>query len=82
VTVIDGANRTLMPGLIDAHWHAAFLTVTPFEALVADPFYLLIVAAQQATATVMRGFTTVRDCGGPTFGLKRAIDGVVVKNRS
>ena len=79
VTVIDAGGRTLMPGLIDAHWHAAFTSVDPFTALVADPFYLLIVAGQQATATVLRGFTTVRDCGGPTFGLKRAIDEGVIQ---
>jgi hypothetical protein len=30
--------------------------------------------AAEATATLMRGFTTVRDVGGPSFGLKRAID--------
>ena len=30
----------------------------------------------------MRGFTTVRDCGGPVFGLKRAIDeGVTIGPR-
>ena len=82
VTTIDGEGRTLMPGLIDAHWHAAFTSVDPFTALTADPYYLLLVAGQQATATVMRGFTTVRDCGGPTFGLKRAIDeGVIVGPR-
>jgi imidazolonepropionase-like amidohydrolase len=39
-------------------------------------------AARQAKATLMRGFTTVRDLGGPVFGLKRAIDeGVVVGPR-
>jgi len=81
-TTIDGGGRTLMPGLIDAHWHAAFTSVDPFTALTADPFYLMLVAGEQATATVMRGFTTVRDCGGPTFGLKRAIDeGVIVGPR-
>jgi imidazolonepropionase-like amidohydrolase len=31
-------------------------------------------AGAEATATLMRGFTTVRDMGGPAFGLKRAID--------
>jgi imidazolonepropionase-like amidohydrolase len=75
---IDGGGRTLMPGLIDAHWHAAFTSIDPFTALVADPYYIVLVAGRQATATLMRGFTTVRDCGGPTFGLKRAIDEGVV----
>jgi len=74
VTVIDGGGRTLMPGLIDAHWHA-FMTSTPQMVLMtADPSYLLLLAARQAEATLMRGFTTVRDLGGPVFGLKRAID--------
>ena len=37
---------------------------------------------REATATLMRGFTTVRDLGGPAFGLKRAIDeGLVVGPR-
>lgn len=77
-TVIDGAGRTLMPGLIDAHWHAAFTSIGLVEALTSDPFYLMLVAGQQATSTLMRGFTSVRDCGGPTFGLKRAIDEGVI----
>ena len=32
-TVIDGGGRTLMPGLIDAHWHAMLVRPTPAEAL-------------------------------------------------
>jgi imidazolonepropionase-like amidohydrolase len=72
--VIEGAGRTLMPGLIDAHWHAA-LAVIPVPALMmADIGYIQIVAAREAGNTLMRGFTTVRDVGGPVFGLKRAID--------
>lgn len=77
-TVIDGGGRTLMPGLIDAHWHAAFAAVDPTVALTADVNYVQLLAAREATATLMRGFTSVRDCGGPTFGLKRAIDEGVV----
>ena len=76
---IEGRGRTLMPGLIDAHWHAAFTSVSPQVAMTADPYYLLLVAGQQAKATLHRGFTTVRDCGGPTFGLKRAIDEGIVE---
>jgi len=73
-TVIEGGGRTLMPGLIDAHWHT-FMTSKPQMVLMtADPSYLLLLAARQAEATLMRGFTTVRDLGGPVFGLKRAID--------
>ena len=71
--VIAGDGRTLMPGLIDAHWHAMLASVTPAESM-GDVGYNNLVAADEATATLMRGFTTVRDVGGPAFGLKRAID--------
>ena len=74
VRVIAGDGRVLMPGLIDAHWHA-FMAATPQMLLMtADPSYLHLLAARQAEATLLRGFTTVRDMGGPVFGLKRAID--------
>jgi imidazolonepropionase-like amidohydrolase len=81
-TVIDGGGRTLMPGLIDAHWHAMLVRPTPTEALTWDVGYANAVAGAEAKDTLMRGFTTVRDVGGPVFGLKRAIDeGVVVGPR-
>lgn len=72
-TVIAGDGRTLMPGLIDAHWHAMLAGATPAEAM-GDVGYNNLVAGDEATATLMRGFTAVRDVGGPSFGLKRAID--------
>src|SRR5262245_36304118 len=72
--VIDGGGGVLMPGLIDAHWHAMFAAVTVQTAMTADVGYLYIVAAQEAQRTLLRGFTTVRDAGGPSFALKRAID--------
>ena len=77
-TVIDGGGRTLMPGLIDMHWHAALVRPTPAQALAADVGYSNLVAGAEATDTLMRGFTTVRDLGGPVFGLKRAIDEGIV----
>jgi imidazolonepropionase-like amidohydrolase len=82
VHVIAANGRVLMPGLIDAHWHA-FMAATPQMLLMtADPSYLQLLAARQAEATLMRGFTTVRDLGGPVFGLKRAIDeGVMIGPR-
>jgi imidazolonepropionase-like amidohydrolase len=74
VTVVDGAGRVLMPGLIDAHWHAAFAAVSAQVAMTCDVGYLHLAAGREAGQTLMRGFTTVRDAGGPTFALKRAID--------
>jgi imidazolonepropionase-like amidohydrolase len=77
-TTIDGGGRTLMPGLIDMHWHAMLVRLTPVQAL-GDVGFNNLVAGDEATDTLMRGFTTVRDVGGPVFGLKRAIDDGIVK---
>ncbi len=73
-TTIDGNGRTLMPGLIDMHWHAMLVRPNPVQSLASDVGYLNLLAGAEATATLMRGFTTIRDMGGPSFGLKRAID--------
>jgi imidazolonepropionase-like amidohydrolase len=72
--LIDGGGRTLIPGLIDAHWHAMLIRPNPAQAIAGDVGYNNIVAGAEATDTLMRGFTTVRDVGGPVFGLKSAID--------
>jgi imidazolonepropionase-like amidohydrolase len=74
ITVVAGNGRVLMPGLIDAHWHAMLVRPNPAEAIAGDVGYNSILAAAEATDTLMRGFTTVRDLGGPVFGLKQAID--------
>lgn len=72
--VIDATGRTLMPGLIDAHAHIMLAAMPMQAALTADVGYINLVAAKEAQATLMRGFTSIRDMGGPSFGLKRAID--------
>src|SRR5499425_3226729 len=72
--MIEGGGRTLMPGLIDAHWHAMLIRANPAQAITGDVGYNNIAAGVEATDTLMRGFTTVRDVGGPVFGLKSAID--------
>ncbi|MCW5736236.1 MAG: amidohydrolase family protein [Enhydrobacter sp.] len=67
-----------MPGLIDMHWHAMMARPSVPVLLGADIGYLNLMAGAEATDTLMRGFTTIRDMGGPTFGLKRAIDEGIV----
>src|ERR1700733_3123535 len=50
VRIIAANGRVLMPGLIDAHWHA-FMAGTPQMLLMtADPNYLHLLAARQAAA--------------------------------
>ncbi|KQH78363.1 hydrolase [Mycobacterium gordonae] len=71
---IDGTGKTLMPGLIDAHWHAMFTTISALVAQVSELGYVFARAVVSAEETLLRGFTTVRDLGGPVFGIKQAID--------
>lgn len=76
--VIDGQGKFLMPGLIDAHWHAYLVANTMIDLLTAHASYTQLRAGAEAGRTLLRGFTTIRDAGGPVFGLKKAIDGGVL----
>lgn len=72
--VIDGKGKFLMPGLIDAHWHSYMSCNTMMDLLTAETSYTQLKAGVESGKTLLRGFTTIRDAGGPVFGLKRAID--------
>ena len=74
--VIEGHGRTLMPGLIDVHWHSTFTALSQADLLAPDasPEKLAATVATESARTLMRGFTSVRDAGGPIFELKAAID--------
>lgn len=74
--VIEGRGRTLMPGLIDVHVHMTF-SALPLENLLAPDLTAAdaeAAAAKGAEAMLLRGFTAVRDVGGPVFELKAGID--------
>jgi imidazolonepropionase-like amidohydrolase len=73
-TVIDGKGRTLMPGLIDAHAHILFASLQMPVLLAGDVGYANLVAVKTAESLLMQGVTSVRDLGGPTFSLKKAVD--------
>lgn len=75
---IDCRGRAVIPGLIDAHWHSTLVAVSQIVALTQDIGFVHLMSGREASATLMRGFTTVRDVGGPAFGLKMAIDKGVV----
>src|SRR6201990_3174361 len=80
-------GMTVLPGLMDLHSH---LLLHPYneklwdaQVLTEPPAYRTIVATKHAEATLMAGFTTLRDLGteGAGFadvGLKRAIDEGVI----
>jgi len=72
--VVDLEGRTLMPGLIDAHFHA--VAADPNISHVENMPSSLIAQYSRGflEASVGRGFTTIRDAGGADYGLARAID--------
>jgi imidazolonepropionase-like amidohydrolase len=73
-TEIDVEGRTLMPGLIDAHFHA-YASDTDFVKLEKlPPTYLAQRARHLMEDALRRGFTTVRDVGGGDYGLWRALE--------
>jgi imidazolonepropionase-like amidohydrolase len=74
--VIDGGGRTLMPGLIDNHTHVFMAGSSQAQLLdPANTFEMLeATAVEEAKKMLMRGYTAVRDVGGPVFGVKRMID--------
>ncbi len=77
-TVIDERNRFVLPGLFDSHVH---LTSELGPNQLLDEVQLTVAdaalrGAENARKTLMAGFTTVADVGGPNdavFGLRRAI---------
>lgn len=71
---IDAGGRSVLPGLIDAHFHAygADLDVRKLDAM---PRSLLAQYGRKSLEDALqRGFTTVRDAAGADIGLKMAID--------
>jgi imidazolonepropionase-like amidohydrolase len=71
---IDVGGRTLMPGLIDAHVHAA-ITTLDLAAMERKPVSLVAQEARRILEGMLqRGFTTVRDAGGADAGLAQAVE--------
>ncbi|MDX2421175.1 MAG: amidohydrolase family protein [Amphritea sp.] len=73
-TIIDGGGRTMIPGLIDAHWHTSYAYAPERTLATGDVLEVAIIGAMGSEKTLMRGFTTVRDVGGNPFATKRMID--------
>lgn len=79
---IDVGGRVVMPGLCDAHVHVTAATADLASMRHWSPAYVTAHAARELEATLMRGFTTVRDGAGADRGLAQAVEeGLIVGPR-
>jgi len=65
---IDLAGKCLLPGLIDAHYHATLTDTNPANLRDVPTTLMTARAANLLRGTLERGFTTVRDMGGAELG--------------
>ena len=73
-TAIDARGRFVLPGFIDAHIHHVITTMDFARGARLSEIERALAMGALAEATVQRGFTTVRDTGGATSGLVKAIE--------
>ena len=78
VTVIDLRDAYVLPGLIDSHVHLSneFSPTSRMKALSDSEVDAALDGASHAHTTLLAGFTTVQDVGGPNeaiFSLRDAI---------
>jgi imidazolonepropionase-like amidohydrolase len=79
---IDLAGRCLLPGLIDAHFHATLTDTNPANLRDVPTTLMTARAANLLRGALERGFTTVRDMGGADWGLRSAVaEGSIVGPR-
>ena len=76
--IIDGKGKFLMPGLIDAHMHMILAGSTLAKMQGGEVGAAFIRAGKEAENTLYRGYTSVRDMGGPIFGMKQTIDAGII----
>lgn len=63
-----------MPGLTDAHAHLVPMSNTILQLHASNLGLIYARTLAEAKKTLLRGFTTIRDMGGDSVGVKQAID--------
>ena len=71
--VIDARGGTVLPGLIDAHFHAYGIGLDLLGIESRALSYVALAGARRLAGALARGFTTVRDVAGGDPGLAAAI---------
>lgn len=75
--IIDAGGRTLSPGFIDMHYHLSLASMNIRDmqgAMAPDLDFIGIQAGLEAERLLMRGFTSIRDVGGASWGVKLSAD--------
>jgi len=69
VTVIDAGDKTIMPGLIDAHVHLCNTggPSSARDARLATDEEMMILSVKNVLLAIKSGLTTIRDLGGKDF---------------
>lgn len=79
-TLIDLKDKFVLPGLIDMHVHLLGIGGDPLRArltaLNTEPGDDILYGAGNARATLLAGFTTVRDLGGDPRGIRPLRDAI------
>ena len=70
----DATGQYVVPGLIDAHFHAYATSMDGFENERGPLSFAAINGTRRLERALQRGFTTVRDVAGGDIGLSRAIE--------
>ena len=78
-TIIDGGGRVLMPGLMDMHTHLTLKRGIPAMRDQWDSWAGGAMASEALRDKYLaKGFTTIRDIGGSSLGLSRAVKAGVI----
>ena len=71
--LLDAGGKVVIPGLIDAHFHAYAISLDGFRIERGPLSYSALAGAKRLGEALSRGFTTVRDVAGGDIGLANAI---------
>lgn len=71
--LLDAGGKVVIPGLIDAHFHAYAISLDGFRIERGPLSYSALAGAKRLGEALGRGFTTVRDVAGGDIGLSNAI---------
>ncbi|GAA4918890.1 metal-dependent hydrolase family protein [Nesterenkonia rhizosphaerae] len=71
---VDLGGRIVIPGLIDAHFHAYAHATSGPELETRHLSYVAINGLRRCSAALRRGFTTIRDVAGGDLGFAQALE--------